>query len=175
MDPEPDDECAVDRAKRRADCDGGWSCENRRYFVIAHQYHRDVGSETEHRADREVEVAADHQEGHTDADDAELRCDRHHADEGFLGGKEVGTENRKDNEQGDDGGEGGRFWTQHERTRRFAEQDAGRQRSGDGITCGTFRHLRYSSQLSRLPERGGRITTSSEEAQAPNGSPPGRA
>ena len=90
MDPEPDDECAVDRAKRRADRDGSWSCENRRYFVIAHQYHRDVGSETEHRADREVEVAADHQEGHTDADDAELRCDRHHVDEGFLGGKEVG-------------------------------------------------------------------------------------
>ena len=56
--------------------------------------------------------------------------------------------------------------TQHERTRRFAEQDAGRQWSGDGLTSGTFRHLRYSSQLSRLPERGGRMTSSSEEDQA---------
>ena len=47
--------------------------ENRRQSIVAHQHDADVGGEAEHRAGGQIEVTADHQQCHADADDSEFR------------------------------------------------------------------------------------------------------
>ena len=66
--------------------------DDRGEMRVAHQHDRDIRSEAEHRADRQVEVSADHQQRDADADDAQFRRDRHHADVGLLGREQVGAQ-----------------------------------------------------------------------------------
>ena len=62
----------VDGPERGPHGDRQYRRENRRQFIVAHQYDADVGGEAEHRAGGQIEVTADHQQCHADADDSEF-------------------------------------------------------------------------------------------------------
>ena len=130
VDPEPDHDQPVDRARARRPRRRRRGGDERRHAEVAHQHHRDVGGEPEHGADREVEVAADHQERHADAEDAELGGHRHDADVGQLGREEVRAEGGEDGEEDDDRGQRRRLGAQHEPPHGLAEGGAARGRRG---------------------------------------------
>ena len=96
MDPELGDENAIKRADRSRNQERrSERCEARETGV--QQKDGDSGTEAEHRADREIEIAGDHEKGHANRDDAELgRQEKHIRHD--PGSEELVGENRKEHE-----------------------------------------------------------------------------
>jgi hypothetical protein len=75
MDPELDNNGAVNGAQQSADHHGRRSGGDRRPSVVAHQQDRDVRAQSEDGTDGQVEMAADHQQ--SDADNGRWRTSHH--------------------------------------------------------------------------------------------------
>ena len=126
--------------------------------IVAHQHDADVGGEAEHRADRQIEVTADHQQCHADADDSEFRRHRHDADVSQLVGKQIWAEDGEDDEQNDRRRERSRLRPQHQPARRLPDEDAPRRACGLSGSCSHSAHPRREVGVETLPWARGRAT-----------------
>ena len=63
---------AVEQAHRHAEAERSKDADDDRQFVIARQYGDRHGPRRDHRTDRDVELASDHQEPDGQGDDAEV-------------------------------------------------------------------------------------------------------
>ena len=124
MDAKPDDERAIDRAENGANQDRRGCRDDRPDARVAHQHGRDVRGQAQDRANRKVEVSADHQKRHANADDAQFRRDRHHADERQPGREQVRAQSGENEKQNDERGDRSRLGAQKKPPRRLAVDDA---------------------------------------------------